>query len=169
MGPTWQTIPSITDQMKTDPELRTYIGRARLVGPALTLEYVEFPVADMVAQSMGVKRGVFLEERFRLPGWSACFTAEDYPLDTTDADSRALGDALWEFVKEQTRTSRCAYWEAASLSDATLFEDDPDDDLYQYLWQADQDLNTARSLVRQGRAVLAHLGDERADRHVPEG
>ena len=165
------TEQSITEQLKTDPEFRAYVGRARLVGPALVGEtdHVEFPVADVVGRSMGVERGVVLEERFRLPGWSACFTAEDYPLETSPAALKALGDAVWKFVREQTLTERWAYEHAAMLSDATLFEDDPDDDLYQELWQADQDLNTARSLARQGRAVLVHLGDERAGSHVPEG
>ena len=162
---------SITDQLKTDPELRAYIGRARLIGGALVGEtdYVEFPVADVVARSMGVEKGAVLEERFRLPGWSACHTAEDCPLETPPADRRVLGDALWEFVREQTRTERWAYTHVMDLSDALIYEDDPDDDLYQQLDETDQELGAAQSLVRQGRAILAHLGDDRAGRHVTEG
>ena len=162
---------SITDQLKTDPELRAYIGRARLIGGALVGEtdYVEFPVADVVARSMGVEKGAVLEERFRLPGWSACLTAEDCPLETPPADRRALGDALWEFVREQTRTSRSAYLDAAMLSDTIRYKGDPDTSLHEDMWHSDEDRNTARSLVEQGRAILAHLGDDRAGSHVSEG
>ena len=160
----------ITEQLKRDPEFRAYVGRARLLGTALAnqTDYVEFPVADVVGKSMGVQRGEVLEERFRLPGWSACFTAEEYPLETTAADRKALGDALWELVTEQTWLERWAYEHAAALSDEAIYDDDPRDDIYDDLDETDRELCTAISLVSQGRAALAHLGDSRVGRHAPE-
>ena len=152
----------------SDPRARTFLGRAGLIARALMGEtsHVEFPVVDLVAKSMGMKRAsVEQNGLWNGGGWIA---AVDFPPEATEADRKAVGDAVWEFVREQVRLERWAYERESDLVAATIYEDDPDD-YYDELDRVSNEHAEASSLARQGKEVLAHLGDERAGRLVPEG
>ena len=160
----------IKKQMEADPAVRTFIGRAALIlrGLADRPDYIEFPAANVIARSMGAQKASD-EQRALWESWGGQIAAEAFPPEAADADRTALGDALRQFVCEQTKTERWAYEHAAMLSNETPEDDEDDDRISEELDEVDREHALAASLVAQGRAILAHLCDDRAGRHVSEG
>ena len=153
----------ISRRIETDPEVGAAIRRAGVILAGLVDEpdfEEEFPTLDLVARTLDYNEcPEGLRELWQDGGW---IVATENPERPNTEDRTALADIVWDLVRTETQRQR---WANDLVLDLQAEDSDDSDELDHALLEAGE----SEARVRQGRALLAHLGDSRAERLVPFG
>ena len=154
---------NIINRIETNPDIGAFIRRAGVMIAGIEDDpdfEAEFPTLDLVARTLGYSEcPEGMRELWTDGGW---IVATDNPERPNTEDRAAVCDIAWELVRNETQRQR---WAADLVLELQASDEEDCGDLDEAILEAGK----SEARVRQGRALLIHLGDSRAERLVPFG